>query len=187
MQIAELKQEIKQLKQENKQLKQRNAELEKNESKKKDDESMSILSFQNEQIQINEISNVPKKQNSSKKILATLETIPKSATELRKSTNDSLNKIKAMQQEEEIKKCIDDTLTKDIVHQGVKARLIVKSKAMANYKLQQLEAMKVYGSVSDEEWQQQMGNIDQRQKPEFAQNVYLNGLQVGALHQKIKS
>ena len=47
--------------------------------------------------------------------------------------------------------------------------------------------MKVYGKVSDEEWQKQMANVDQRIKPTFAKNVYFNGLQVGALHQKIKS
>ena len=159
----------------------------KDESKEKDDESMPMLSFQNEEIEINEISIVPKRQMSSKKLLLILETIYEKAKELRKSTNDAISKIVPLQQEEEIKKCIDDTLTKDIVYEGEKKRLIAKSKLMDNYKLQALEAMKIYSKVSDEEWDQQMTNIDQRRKPEFAQNVYLNGVQVGALHQKIIS
>ena len=189
--IAELEQENKQIKQENKQIKQENKQLKQEnkqlkqciaELEQEKNESLPLLSYQDAQIEINEI-----KQSSSKKVLETMETIHKSATELRKSTNDSIAKIVTLQQEQEIKKCIDDILKKDIVYEGEKKRLITKSKAMANYKLQELEAMNVYGKVSDEEWQQQMANVDERKKPVFAQNVYLNGMQVGKLHQKIKS
>ena len=116
-----------------------------------------------------------------------MEQIHKEAKALRKSANDAVAKIVALQQEQEIKKCIDDALTKDIVYEGEKKRLIAKSKLMNNYKLQELEAMKIYGTVSDEEWDQQMEKIDKIEQPTFAENVYLNGVQVGALHQKIKS
>ena len=59
---------------------------------------------------------------------------------------------------------------------GEQKRLIAKSKLMA-----------IYGKISDEEWEQQMQKVDQNQKPTFEKNVYLGAMQVGALHQKIKS
>ena len=116
-----------------------------------------------------------------------MEATYKAATKKRKSTTDSINKIQATNDEKGFKQCIDDALKKDIIYEGEKRRLIPKSKLIENYKLQELESMKIHDTISDEDFNQQMERIDQFKKPVFEKDVYFSGIQVATLHQKIKS